>query len=62
MKTLYITSVLLAMTCLISCGSDDKTSEQNSPATFKCPMECEGEKVYSQAGICPVCEMDLTQE
>ncbi len=27
-----------------------------------CPMHCEGEKVYSQPGDCPVCGMDLVEE
>lgn len=26
---------------------------------FQCPMKCEGNKVYKEAGKCPVCEMDL---
>lgn len=30
--------------------------------TFYCPMHCEGEKTYDQAGDCPVCGMDLVEE
>ncbi len=26
---------------------------------YYCPMKCEGEKQYHQAGECVVCEMDL---
>ncbi|MDX1940947.1 MAG: heavy metal-binding domain-containing protein [Saprospiraceae bacterium] len=26
---------------------------------YHCPMECEGEKTYDEAGKCPVCGMDL---
>ncbi|MBP0902245.1 heavy metal translocating P-type ATPase [Mariniflexile gromovii] len=29
---------------------------------FYCPMHCEGEKTYNQAGDCPVCGMDLVEE
>ena len=29
---------------------------------FYCPMHCEGDKTYSQAGDCPVCGMDLVEE
>ncbi len=29
---------------------------------FYCPMHCEGEKTYSQAGNCPVCGMDLIEQ
>ncbi|WP_417885500.1 heavy metal translocating P-type ATPase [Zunongwangia sp.] len=27
-----------------------------------CPMHCEGDKMYDEAGDCPVCGMDLVQE
>lgn len=30
--------------------------------TFYCPMHCEAEKIYDQAGDCPVCGMDLVEE
>ncbi|WP_289037684.1 heavy metal translocating P-type ATPase [uncultured Zobellia sp.] len=30
--------------------------------TFYCPMHCEGDKTYDQAGDCPVCGMDLVEE
>lgn len=30
--------------------------------TFYCPMHCEGDKTYNQAGDCPVCGMDLVEE
>lgn len=30
--------------------------------TFYCPMHCEGEKTYYQAGDCPVCGMDLVEQ
>ena len=30
--------------------------------TFYCPMHCEGEKTYEQAGDCPICGMDLVEE
>ncbi len=29
---------------------------------FYCPMHCEGEKTYDQAGSCPVCGMDLVEQ
>lgn len=28
-------------------------------AVYKCPMECEADKTYNEAGSCPVCKMDL---
>ena len=30
-------------------------------ASYSCPMDCEKGKVYEEPGICPVCEMDLTE-
>ncbi len=30
--------------------------------TFYCPMHCEGDKTYDEAGDCPVCGMDLIEE
>jgi hypothetical protein len=30
-------------------------------ADFQCPMECEGDKTYADAGACPVCKMDLKE-
>ena len=29
---------------------------------FYCPMHCEGDKTYNQAGSCPVCGMDLVEQ
>ncbi|MBK9271643.1 MAG: hypothetical protein IPM48_08585 [Saprospiraceae bacterium] len=48
-----------------SCGnktseSKEKTAtEQTANANYQCPMKCEGEKIYSKPGSCPVCNMDL---
>ena len=28
-------------------------------AAYMCPMKCEGEKTYAEAGTCPKCKMDL---
>ena len=33
----------------------------NASGKYYCPMFCEGEKVYDQAGDCPVCGMDLVK-
>ncbi|RLD26664.1 MAG: ATPase, partial [Bacteroidetes bacterium] len=29
---------------------------------FYCPMQCEGDKTYDEAGSCPVCGMDLVEQ
>ncbi|MPR35883.1 heavy metal-binding domain-containing protein [Salmonirosea aquatica] len=28
---------------------------------YACPMKCEGEKTYAEAGKCPVCSMGLKE-
>lgn len=30
-------------------------------ATYQCPMKCEADKTYPEAGACPVCKMDLKE-
>ncbi len=39
----------------------DKMEMSKAPGKYYCPMHCEGEKVYDQAGSCPVCGMDLVK-
>ena len=34
----------------------------NGNGIFYCPMHCEGDKTYTQAGDCPVCGMDLLEQ
>ena len=58
MKTFkYILLLLVTVTLLTSC--DKQTAKKSSKVTYQCPMRCEGDKVYTVAGICPVCEMKL---
>lgn len=30
-------------------------------AQYQCPMKCEGDKMYDEAGSCPKCGMDLKE-
>ncbi|MEX0966605.1 MAG: heavy metal translocating P-type ATPase [Bacteroidia bacterium] len=39
-----------------------KKSQGTGAGVFYCPMHCEGDKTYDQAGDCPVCGMDLVEE
>lgn len=32
-----------------------------SKKKYACPMQCEGEKTYAEAGKCPVCKMELQE-
>ena len=34
--------------------------ESTKETVYMCPMKCEGDKTYSEAGTCPECGMDLT--
>ena len=36
--------------------------KEEGNGVFYCPMHCEGEKTYDQAGSCPVCGMDLIEQ
>jgi transcription initiation factor IIE alpha subunit len=52
-----------------SCGEGEKNiknTEHNhemhaDEVSYQCPMKCEGEKTYDEAGECPVCKMDLKE-
>ena len=61
----------LPLTLLLACsGNQEKNQEATGKEVtattaeapkYACPMECEGDKTYAQAGKCPVCKMDLQQ-
>ena len=38
-----------------------KPKTMNGMAMYQCPMKCEGEKMYSKAGKCPKCNMELAK-
>jgi P-type Cu+ transporter len=38
------------------------TSKEKGNGIFYCPMHCEDQKTYEQAGSCPVCGMDLLEQ
>lgn len=40
---------------------EETSIPSNAAGKYYCPMHCEGEKVYDQAGDCPVCGMDLVK-
>jgi Cu2+-exporting ATPase len=60
------------MLLITACGSDKQDTQQQpvkqetkqdaKQASFYCPMKCEGEKTYTEAGSCAVCGMDLVKE
>jgi hypothetical protein len=53
-----------AIILMASCGSKNSASKMDKTAPsensmYQCPMKCEGDKIYDEMGICPVCKMDL---
>lgn len=57
MKSIKYILLFVTFTLLVSC--DDKSKKETAKVEYQCPMKCEGEKVYSEMGSCPVCKMDL---
>ncbi|APD06172.1 cu(2+)-exporting ATPase [Flavobacteriaceae bacterium UJ101] len=49
---------MMTMMVVFSCNHN-KPADATSSTTYQCPMKCEGDKVYSEPGSCPVCKMDL---
>ena len=54
----YILVMLTVVLAFQSCNSDKK-SKNNISEIYQCPMTCEGEKIYTESGSCPICKMDL---
>ncbi|AUC81163.1 SCO family protein [Lacinutrix sp. Bg11-31] len=54
-----IASVFLLLITLASCKTDTSNNSGNELAVYQCPMQCEGNKTYSEPGSCSVCKMDL---
>lgn len=54
-----ITSVFILLLTIVSCNSNASKNKQQELAVYQCPMQCEGDKTYSEAGSCPICKMDL---
>ncbi|WMJ71630.1 hypothetical protein RCC89_00365 [Cytophagaceae bacterium ABcell3] len=65
MRILISATALLVSILIASCGnnsneeSNSNAAEQVEPASYECPMKCEGDKMYAEKGTCPVCKMDL---
>jgi len=46
----------------IKSSANIQSANNVTVGSYYCPMHCEGEKTYSQAGNCPVCGMHLVKE
>ncbi len=51
--------IFLSLAC-VACNSSETATEEQQLA-YACPMHCEGDKTYAEAGKCPVCNMDLEE-
>jgi len=40
-------------------ATEENHSDDMAMAAYQCPMKCEGDKTYAEAGTCPTCKMDL---
>lgn len=40
-------------------ASKKEVKQEQQASVYYCPMKCEGEKTYAEAGSCPECGMDL---
>lgn len=53
----------VALFCFAAVNAQTSKAKNNKVAAdtvaYQCPMKCEGDKTYSQAGKCPKCNMDL---
>ncbi len=53
--------LLMIFLFILSCQPKKENHSQHTESSeaWQCPMKCEGDKTYSQAGTCPVCNMSL---
>ncbi len=59
-KTLFIICCILSFG-LTACKEDTAKNKSDADIKYQCPMQCEGDKIYDEAGSCPVCKMDLKE-
>ncbi|MGR7811879.1 SCO family protein [Lacinutrix undariae] len=50
-----VLSVFIITITIISCNS----KAPKNTDTYQCPMQCEGDKIYSEITTCPICKMDM---
>lgn len=53
-------TLLILITVALSFASCKNENSNNKDLTvYQCPMQCEGDKTFSETGSCSVCKMDL---
>lgn len=68
MKKVIVLLTLVMLIFAVGCSKEKKhseheKSEQMAKTEYYCPMECEGDKTYTDKDAkCPVCKMDLVEK
>ena len=62
--TLSTVALLIMGGVIAGCNDSNENKQHNehehhSETVYQCPMKCEGDKTYDEAGSCPVCGMDM---
>lgn len=61
-KVIIVSLLFLSIACSGNKSKKEGTeTHAASEKKYACPMQCEGEKTYAEAGKCPVCKMDLQE-
>jgi transcription initiation factor IIE alpha subunit len=64
-KVIYASLIFLFMACAAKNEKTEKVEDTEAKVseakTYACPMQCEGDKTYTEAGKCPVCKMELQE-
>ncbi len=47
---------MVLFSAFVSCKN---TKANKEGITYQCPMKCEGNKIFTEKGTCPLCKMDL---
>lgn len=60
--------IAFGSTTIIGCSNTENNEtghaehmEGEEHTMYQCPMKCEGDKMYEEAGSCPKCGMDLKE-
>jgi len=62
-KVIVASLLFLSIACSGNKSEKEAATETHavSEKKYACPMQCEGDKTYAEAGKCPVCKMDLQE-
>ena len=70
MKKVMYSVAIVSTILLTACGAESTSKEVKTKTEAKtevaseqyaCPMKCEGDKTYTEAGECPKCHMALVE-